>query len=110
MTRFHWDHDRRFRLRCELDAAFFHLYLPTEDGGGWRTARRSGGCPCNETTEQLADLKRRFPTPRDTVAYIMDTFPIIRRKDKEKYQKYSRKRAILKIYEEMHDSIRAGRR
>src|SRR5205823_859206 len=23
---FRWDADRRFRLRCELDAAFFHLY------------------------------------------------------------------------------------
>ena len=107
---FHWDHDRRFRLRCELDAAFFHLYLLAEDDRGWRTARRSDGCPCNETTEQLADLKGRFPAPRDTVAYILDTFSIIRRKDKEKYQEYRRKRAILEIYEEMHDSIRAVRR
>ena len=24
---FHWDDCRRFLLRCELDAAFFHLYL-----------------------------------------------------------------------------------
>jgi hypothetical protein len=23
---FRWDHERRFLLRCELDAAFFHLY------------------------------------------------------------------------------------
>ena len=23
---FRWDEERRFRLRCELDAAFFHLY------------------------------------------------------------------------------------
>src|SRR5262249_34361564 len=23
---FHWDPERRFHLRCELDAAFFHLY------------------------------------------------------------------------------------
>src|SRR5262249_4918624 len=23
---FHWDEERRFMLRCELDAAFFHLY------------------------------------------------------------------------------------
>ena len=27
---FRWDEDRRFLLRCELDAAFFHLYLPAE--------------------------------------------------------------------------------
>lgn len=25
-TPFRWDRDRRFQLRCELDAAFFHLY------------------------------------------------------------------------------------
>jgi hypothetical protein len=24
---FRWDEDRRFLLRAELDAAFFHLYL-----------------------------------------------------------------------------------
>jgi len=23
---FHWDEERRFLLRCELDAAYFHLY------------------------------------------------------------------------------------
>jgi len=29
---FRWDADRRFLLRCELDAAFFHLYgLPRDD-------------------------------------------------------------------------------
>ena len=30
---FRWDEDRRFLLRCELDAAFFHLYLPAEEDG-----------------------------------------------------------------------------
>ena len=25
---FDWDEERRFALRCEIDAAFFHLYLP----------------------------------------------------------------------------------
>ena len=72
---FHWDDDRRFLLRCELDAAFFHLYLPAEEDGGWHAARRSDGCPRDETPAQLAELQRRFPTPRDAVAYIMDTFP-----------------------------------
>jgi len=24
---FRWDEERRFLLRCELDAAYFHLYL-----------------------------------------------------------------------------------
>jgi len=28
---FHWDPERRFLLRCELDAAFFHLYGLSRD-------------------------------------------------------------------------------
>ena len=60
---FRWDEGRRFLLRCELDAAFFHLYLPTEENGDWRPARRSDGSPHDETPEQLAELKHRFPTP-----------------------------------------------
>lgn len=34
---FRWDEDRRFLLRCELDATFFHLYLPADANGDWRT-------------------------------------------------------------------------
>ncbi|EYF06005.1 Eco57I restriction-modification methylase domain-containing protein [Chondromyces apiculatus] len=30
-TPFRWDAERRFRLRCELDAAFFHLYAFSRD-------------------------------------------------------------------------------
>ena len=63
----------------ELDAALFHRYLPADTNGDWRSARRSDGYPCDETPEQLADLKRHFPTPRDAVAYILDTFPGVRR-------------------------------
>ena len=37
---FRWDEERRFLLRCELDAAFFHLYLQAIEGGDWRPARR----------------------------------------------------------------------
>ena len=106
---FRWDEDRRFLLRRELDAAFFHLYLPAEDDGNWRPARRSDGCPRDETPEQLADLERRFPTPRDAVAYIMDTFPIVRRKDEEKHGDYRTKRVILEIDDEMQQAIRTGR-
>jgi len=62
-----WDLESRFRLRCELDAAFFHLY---------------GIC-------------------RDDVYYIMDTFPIVKRKDEKEYEEYRTKRVILEIYDEM---------
>ena len=48
---FRWDEKRRFLLRCELDAAYFHLY----------------GITC------------------DDVDYIMETFPIVKRKDISQY-------------------------
>ena len=80
---FRWDAERRFVLRCELDAAFFHLYLPAGHDRGWRPARRSDGFPRNETPEQFAELKSHFSTPREAVVHILDTFPIVRRKDEE---------------------------
>ena len=71
---FRWDPERRFLLRCELDAAFFHLY----------------------------------GLPRDDVDYIMDTFPIVRRKDEAEHGEYQTKRVILEIYDEMAEAIRSG--
>jgi hypothetical protein len=106
---FKWDDDRRFLIRCELDAAFFHLYLPADEGGDWRPARTADGCPYDETAAQLAELKHHFPTPRDAVAYIMDTFPIVRRKDEDQHGEYRTKRVILEIYDAMQESMRSGR-
>jgi hypothetical protein len=71
---FCWDEERRFLLRAEVDAAFFHLYLPGEKNGNWRQAD-------GETEEELAQLKRSFPTPRHAVTYIMNSFSIVRRRD-----------------------------
>ncbi len=93
----------RVYFRCELDAAFFHLYLPAEKNGDWRPAE-------GETAEKLYRLKASFPTPRDAVAYIMDTFPIVRRKDEEKYDgDYRTKRVILEIYDAMQEAICTGK-
>lgn len=106
---FRWNEERRFLLRCELDAAFFHLYLPAEANGDWSRARKSDGCPHDETPEQFAELQSNFSIPRDTVAYIMDTFPIVRSRDEEKYDgDYRTKRMILEIYDAMQESIRTG--
>jgi hypothetical protein len=49
---FRWDEERRFLLRCELDAAFFHLYLG----------------PQSEWQQQPEALTRAFPTPRHAVS------------------------------------------
>ena len=105
---FRWDEERRFLLRCELDAAFFHLYLPADEQGGWRPARRSDGCPCDETASELAELERHFPNPRDAVAYVLDTFPIVRRKDEQRFDEYRTKRVVLEIYDAMREAIAAG--
>lgn len=65
---------RRFLLRCELDAAFFHVY----------------------------------GLDRDEVDYVMETFPIARRKDEQRHGEYRTKRLILEIYDEMAKAIESG--
>lgn len=99
---FRWDDDRRFLLRCELDAAFFRLYLPADANGEW--------CHENEeSTEDIVRLKANFATPRDAASYIMDSFSIVRRRDEEKYDSdYRTKRVILEIYDALADACRTG--
>jgi hypothetical protein len=99
---FPWDDERRFAIRCELDAAFFHLYLPCEPDGSWRKAE-------GETEEQLAALKSHFQQPRDAVAYILDQFPIVRQKDEQTHGSYRTKERILGIYDAILAAQRRGR-
>jgi hypothetical protein len=61
-----WNEERRFQLRCELDAAFFRLYLGSDDE--WKA---SAG-PL---------LLEKLPTPRHAIEHIMDSFPIVKRKE-----------------------------
>lgn len=72
---FKWDEDRRFLMRCEIDAAYFHLY----------------------------------EIIRENVDYIMDTFPIAKRKDEDKHGEYRTKRVILEIYDLLAESMRTGK-
>lgn len=71
---FRWDEARRFLLRCEMDAAYFHLY----------------------------------GVARDDVDYIMETFPIVKRKDVAAHGEYRTKRVILEIYDAMRQAIDSG--
>lgn len=64
---FVWNKERRFLLRCELDAAFFLLY----------------------------GIDKEF------VSYIMETFPIVRRRDEQECGEYRTKNLILEIYDAM---------
>lgn len=99
---FRWDRSRRFEIRCELDAAFFHMYIPSDEGGRWIQA---GG----ETPEQLHELMHHFPTPREAVAFILDQFPIVRQKDEKAHGHYRTKDRILEIYDAMLEAQRTGK-
>ncbi|OED38239.1 hypothetical protein AB833_20520 [Chromatiales bacterium (ex Bugula neritina AB1)] len=101
---FRWDEERRFLLRCELDAAYFHLYLGAAEA--WAADN--------------PELREMFPTPRDAVDYIMGTFPIVRRKDIARTEvkneagdittpgTYITRDTILQIYDAMTESIATG--
>jgi len=101
---FRWNEERRFLLRCELDAAYFHLYLGSSEEWGLDSPQ----------------LREMFPTPRHAVEYIMETFPIVKRKDIKRTTitdengqvtqpgTYITKDTILSIYDAMTESIRTG--
>jgi hypothetical protein len=106
---FGWDYDRRYEIQCELDAAFFHLYLPSQPHGDWQPAEIARLPDGQETPKQLASLKQHFPTPRDAVSYILEQFPIVKRKDEEAHGKYNTKERILEIYDAMLEAQRSGK-
>jgi hypothetical protein len=90
---FRWDEERRFSLRAELDAAFFILYL---------------GTPEEWEAQASPELKTLFLTPRDAAAYILDQFPIVRRRDEERYGHYRTREAVLAAYDRLLRAIRSG--
>jgi len=49
-----------------------------------------------------------YSTERDNVDYIMETFPIVKRKDEKQYGEYRTKRVILEIYDEMRRAMETG--
>lgn len=73
---FTWDKERRFLIRCEIDALFFHLYGIT----------------------------------RDDADYILETFPIVKRKDMAAHGEYRTKRLILECFDAMNMALDTGNR
>lgn len=71
---FAWNESRRFILRSELDAVFFHLY----------------GLDLSE------------------VDHVMETFPIVKRKDENRWGNYRTKITIMKMYHEMQEAVDRG--
>lgn len=49
-----------------------------------------------------------YEVRREDVDYIMDTFPIVRRKDEARYGEYRTKRLILEVYDAMQVAIDTG--
>lgn len=90
---FIWDTNRRFLIRCELDAAYFHWYL---------------GSISEWKVNGSLELLNNFPSPRAAVEYILDTFPIVNNRDMKEYGEYKTKNTILKIYDEMDFAICNG--
>jgi len=64
---------------------------------------------CKNQRSRITSLTRFSPIPRLAVAYIMDTFPIVKRKGQEKWGDYRTKRVILDIYDEMAEAMRTGK-
>ena len=58
--------------------------------------------------ESIAAYSHLYGIERDDVDYIMETFPIVKRKDEQKHGEYHTKRQILEIYDAMANSIRNG--
>ena len=71
---FIWDPVRRFQLRCEIDAAFFHLY----------------------------------GIARDDAAYILDTFPVLKRSEEREHGEYRTKRIVLETYDTLAAAAATG--
>jgi hypothetical protein len=95
---FRWDEERRFHLRCELDAAYFHLYLGS---GEWRQSP-------HEPEADFAKLKEAFPTPRTAVEYIIDSFSLVRDADEQKHGRYRTKEQILAVYDALAEAVQTG--
>ncbi|MFN8017149.1 MAG: hypothetical protein U0P45_03405 [Acidimicrobiales bacterium] len=51
---------------------------------------------------------RLYGIEREDVDYIMETFPIVKRRDEAEFGEYRTKRLILEIYDEMAEAERNG--
>lgn len=91
-----WDEERRKLMRAELDAAFFHLYLPCDSKGNWLKSE-------NESANEHAELVDAFHCPRDAVEYILESFD--RKTEREKLEWRMMKKDILANYDALRKMI-----
>ena len=105
---FRWDEGRRFLIRCEIDAAFFLLYLRPGEDGRWCQVSDEISSSGEDKSERHSQISRYFPSPRDGLAYIMDTFDKVRAIDESRNGEYRTKRVILEIYHAMQAAAASG--
>jgi hypothetical protein len=99
---FKWDDKRRFLLKCELDAALFHLYLTPSKEGHWIKVDK-------ENQVDFAELTKEFSTPRAAVDFVMDTFSLVEKNDTKSYGEYLTKSTILEMYDQMLEAMASGK-
>jgi hypothetical protein len=98
---FRWDLDRRFELRCELDAALLILYFQPSASGNW--AKSEG-----ETERELEGLRQHFLTPRDAAAHLLEQFPQIRHREITASGGYRTKERIITVFDRMLAALASG--
>lgn len=90
---FRWIPQRRKQLCAELDAVFFHLFLGSQ--GEWNSSAPK-------------ELCAQFPSPRNVISHIMDSFLGVKKKDLKEYGHYHTCEAILTEYDRMAAAIATG--
>ncbi len=88
-------------LRCELAAAFFHLYLSAEADGDWRREEGERWKPWRDS--------RPASRPRGSCGLHHRHFPYCQAQGQAKWGDYRTKRIILDIYDALAEPIRTGR-
>lgn len=90
-------------------------WSPTQTIADWLTARGEalavtfGHDRYRILAEVDAAMFHLYGITRDDVDYIMETFPIVKRKDQAAYGEFRTKRLILENYDAMADAIASGR-
>jgi hypothetical protein len=76
--------------------------------GGAARMRWNSGERAEVRAELVAAFFHLYGIERPDVDYILDTFPILRRKDEQTFGEYRIKRRILEIYDAMAEAAAAG--
>lgn len=79
-----------------------------ENSGGGSYTRWNAGERAEVRDELDAAFFHLYGIERPDVDYILDTFPILRRKDEQAFGEYRTKRRILEIFDAMADAAATG--